>query len=45
MALLATVLLSLILYVGVSAIAGLEVTYGAFAKEMGPAAGKGGKQG
>lgn len=37
MGLLATFLLSSILYIGVTAIAGLEVTYGAFSKEMGPA--------
>jgi hypothetical protein len=30
--------LLLILYVGISAIAGLEVSYFAFSKEMGPAA-------
>ncbi|GAB7349649.1 hypothetical protein MBLNU459_g0325t1 [Dothideomycetes sp. NU459] len=40
MGLTVTLLLLLILYVGVSAIAGLEVSYMAFSKEMGPAAQK-----
>ncbi|KAL9096194.1 MAG: hypothetical protein Q9165_001717 [Trypethelium subeluteriae] len=35
-----TILLLLILYVGVTAIASLEVSYMAFSKEMGPAAQK-----
>ncbi|KAI9663499.1 MAG: hypothetical protein M1831_002508 [Alyxoria varia] len=43
MGLLATLLLGSILYVAVSAISSLEVSYGAFSKEMGPAAQK--KQG
>lgn len=38
MGLVVTLLLLGILYVGVSAIAGLEVSYMAFSKEMGPAA-------
>ena len=33
-------LLLMILYVGISAISGLEVSYMAFSKEMGPAAQK-----
>lgn len=40
MSLLVSLLLIIILYVGVSAIAGLEVSYMAFSKEMGPAAQK-----
>ena len=45
MGLSVSVLLFLILYVGVSAIAGLEVSYMAFSKEMGPKAQQGtGKQ-
>ena len=40
MGILVTVMLSSILYVGISAIAGLQVTYAAFDKEMGPAAQK-----
>lgn len=39
-----TLLLLSILYVGVSAIAGLEVSYMAFSKEMGPQAQKKGQQ-
>jgi len=38
MGLLVSTILFLILYVGVSAIANLEVSYFAFSKEMGPAA-------
>jgi hypothetical protein len=38
MAILVSVLLLSILSVGISAISGLEVSYGAFEKEMGPAA-------
>lgn len=38
MGLLVTIVLLMILYVGISAISGLEVSYGAFSKEMGPAA-------
>ena len=38
MGLLVTILLSSIVYVGVSAISGLEVSYMAFSKEMGPQA-------
>jgi hypothetical protein len=38
MGLTVTILLISILYVGLSAIAGLEVSYMAFSKEMGPAA-------
>jgi len=38
MGLSVSLLLFIILYVGISAIAGLEVSYGAFSKEMGPAA-------
>ena len=41
MGLLVTILLISILYVGISAIAGLEVSYAAFSKEMGPQAQKG----
>ncbi len=40
MGILVTVMLSSILYVGISAIAGLQVTYAAFDKEIGPAAQK-----
>ena len=40
MGILVAVLLLSILYVGISAIAGLQVTYAAFDKEMGPAAQK-----
>lgn len=39
-----SILLFSILYVGVSAIANLEVSYMAFSKEMGPAAQNKGKQ-
>lgn len=35
-----SIVLFLILYVGVTAVAGLEVSYYAFSKEMGPAAQK-----
>jgi len=44
MALTVSLLLVVILWVGVSAIAGLEVSYMAFSKEMGPAAQNKGKQ-
>lgn len=44
MGLTVTLLLVVILWVGVSAIAGLEVSYMAFSKEMGPAAQNKGKQ-
>ena len=44
MGLSVTLLLGLILYVGISAIAGLEVSYAAFSKEMGPQAQNRGKQ-
>lgn len=44
MALTVSLLLLVILWVGVSAIAGLEVSYMAFSKEMGPAAQNKGKQ-
>ena len=40
MGLIATFLLGSILYVALSAISSLEVSYGAFSKEMGPAAQK-----
>ena len=40
MALVSLVVLMSILYVGLSALASLEVSYGAFSKEMGPAAQK-----
>ncbi len=40
MGILVTIMLLSILYVGISAIAGLQVTYAAFDKEMGPAAQK-----
>lgn len=40
MAILTVIILLSILSVGIAAIAGLEVSYGAFDKEMGPAAGK-----
>ena len=40
MGLFVTILLLSILYVGVSAISGLEVSYMAFSKEMGPQAQK-----
>lgn len=39
-----SVLLLSILYVGISAISGLEVSYAAFSKEMGPQGQKGNKQ-
>ena len=44
MGLTVSLLLVIILWVGVSAIAGLEVSYMAFSKEMGPAAQNKGKQ-
>lgn len=44
MGLTVSLLLVVILWVGVSAIAGLEVSYMAFSKEMGPAAQNKGKQ-
>ncbi|KAK6436361.1 hypothetical protein LTR95_007443 [Oleoguttula sp. CCFEE 5521] len=44
MSLTVSLLLVIILWVGVSAIAGLEVSYAAFSKEMGPAAQNKGKQ-
>ena len=44
MGLVVMVLLGSILYVGLSAIAGLEVSYAAFSKEMGPQAQNKGKQ-
>jgi len=44
MGLSVSLLLILILYVGITAIAGLEVSYMAFAKEMGPQAQKGKQQ-
>ena len=44
MGLVVSLLLLVILWVGVSAIAGLEVSYMAFSKEMGPAAQNKGKQ-
>jgi hypothetical protein len=40
MGLLALVIMLAILYAGISAISSLEVSYGAFDKEMGPAAQK-----
>lgn len=40
MAIVTVIILLSILSVGIAAIAGLEVSYGAFDKEMGPAAGK-----
>lgn len=40
MGLFTGLILFLILYVGISAVAGLEVSYYAFSKEMGPAAQK-----
>lgn len=40
MALIAVIILMSILYAGISALASLEVSYGAFDKEMGPAAQK-----
>lgn len=40
MGLSVSLLLFIILYVGVSAIAGVQVSYQAFSKEMGPAAQK-----
>jgi len=40
MGLTVTLLLLFMLYIGISAIAGLEVSYMAFSKEMGPAAQK-----
>lgn len=45
MGLIVSLLLFVILYVGVSAIAGLDVSYMAFSKEMGPQAQNKGKQG
>ena len=44
MGLVVSLLLLVILWIGVSAIAGLEVSYMAFSKEMGPAAQNKGKQ-
>jgi len=44
MGLSVTILLLLILYVGLTAIAGLEVSYAAFSKDMGPQAQNKGKQ-
>ncbi|TKA74396.1 hypothetical protein B0A55_04521 [Friedmanniomyces simplex] len=44
MGLTVSLILFLLLYVGVSAIAGLEVSYAAFSKEMGPQAQSKGKQ-
>lgn len=44
MGLSVTLLLFLILYVGISAIAGLDVSYMAFSKEMVPQAQKGKQQ-
>jgi len=44
MTLFVSILLLSILYVGISAIAGLEVSYMAFSKEMGPQAQKGKQQ-
>jgi hypothetical protein len=44
MGLSVSLLLFIILYVGVTAIAGLEVSYAAFAKENGPQAQNKGKQ-
>ena len=40
MAIFAAVIMVSIAYVGITAIAGLEVSYAAFSKEMGPAAQK-----
>lgn len=40
MGLIATVIMLSILYVGLQALSSLEVSYGAFDKEMGPAAQK-----
>jgi hypothetical protein len=40
MGIVVSILLFSILYVGISAISGLEVSYMAFSKEMGPAAQK-----
>ena len=40
MAIAAVIILFSILYVGLSALSSLEVSYGAFDKEMGPAAQK-----
>lgn len=40
MALIALIILMSILYAGISALASLQVSYGAFDKEMGPAAQK-----
>jgi hypothetical protein len=40
MGLMVFILLFMILYVGISAVAGLQVSYFAFSKEMGPAAQK-----
>lgn len=44
MGLTVSILLFVILYVGISAIAGLEVSYMAFSKEMGPQAQQAKKQ-
>jgi hypothetical protein len=44
MGLTVSLLLVVILWIGVSAIAGLEVSYMAFSKEMGPQAQNKGKQ-
>lgn len=44
MGLTVVILLFLIGYVGVSAIAGMDVSYAAFSKEMGPSAQNKGKQ-
>lgn len=44
MGLTVSILLTVILWAGVSAIAGLEVSYKAFSKEMGPQAQNKGKQ-
>ncbi len=40
MGIIVTIILLSILYVGISAVSSLEVSYGAFDKEMGPAAHK-----
>lgn len=40
MAFIAAIVMFAMLYVGLSAVASLEVSYGAFDKEMGPAAQK-----
>ena len=44
MGLLAAIILGTVLYVGISGISGLTVTYAAFDKEMGPASQKGKQQ-